>query len=121
MHAHSPPIDLAKTNHNAVARITLLLHTKVAVAMGHVGIYLLKTTLIQQTDNALASGEFAFGMLGFNPLGAAPLFDPLPLVFQFCDQGFVPINVLGVLRCIVRVLNCLRIHIRFHYVPPTAV
>jgi hypothetical protein len=97
MHA-PPPVDLAKADHHAISRIALLVHAKVAVAVGHISVDLLEAAVVEQTQDALAGGELAFGVLGLNSLGAPTLLDLLTPFLQFFDQGGMPIHILHVLR-----------------------
>ncbi len=85
MYTHRPSAYLAEANHHTVTRITLLIHVKVSVAVGHISIYFLKATLVQQAVNTLAGGKFALSVLGLDPLQAAALLEFLPLLSQFTD------------------------------------
>jgi len=53
----------------------LLIHAKIRVSLGDIGIYLLETPVVQQSGKAFPGREFAFSVLGFNPFGATTLFD----------------------------------------------
>ena len=77
-HGHPAAIDAAQADHHSIAGETFLVQAKGAVAVGDVGVHLLKAAGIEQAVDPLPGREFAFGVLALDGLCPASLPHLLP-------------------------------------------